>query len=84
VSQTIVNGTLGSPAVFSVLLLLCAVLMGWSIAKMESVHDDLIRTNRELRLLQVDTQDLSAILLKKGYITPKDVRAPMSPDDESK
>jgi hypothetical protein len=78
VTQTIVNGTLGSPAVFSVLLLACAVLMGWSISKMYDVQDAMRNTNTELRILQVHTQDLNAILLRKGYISPGDIHAPTS------
>jgi len=72
VSQTIVNGTIGAPAVFSVLLLLVSALLGWCISKMGDVQDELRRNNTELRILQIHVQDMNAILIKKGLKTPAD------------
>lgn len=66
VSQTIVNGTLGTPAVFSVLLLVCAMLMGWSVSKMYDIEQTISKNNTELRILQVHVQDMNAILIREG------------------
>ena len=73
VSQTIVNGTLGTPAVFSVLLLLCAMLMGWSVSKMYDIEQTMNKNNTELRILQVHVQDMNAILIREGLVKNGDL-----------
>lgn len=79
VSQTIVNGTLGTPAVFSALLLICAGLMGWSIGEMYAIERQMQRAGTEMRLMQQQLQDTNAILLRRGYIKPGDVENPTNP-----
>lgn len=77
VTQTIVNGTLGTPAVFSALLIVCAALMGWSVSRtydierqMQRNSDDLQEKMKaattELRILGVHVQDMNAIMLREG------------------
>ncbi len=81
VSQTIVNGTLGTPAVFSVLLILCAALMGWAVGKLYDVEEQMRRTNTEMRLMQQQMSDTNAIMLRRGYIQPGDLEAPNRPHE---
>ena len=81
VSQTIVNGTLGAPAVFSALLILCAALMGWSISKMYDVEREMRNNSIELRIMQVHVQDMNAILIREGIKKPGDeMNGPTSGD----
>ena len=72
ISQVVMAGTLGSPQTFTVVLLLCAALMGWSISKAYDVQSAINRNNTELRLLQEHLSNLSAILIRNGIKKPED------------
>ena len=73
-SQIVMAGTLGSPAVFTTMLLICAALMGWSISKAYDVQAAITRNNTELRLLQEKLSTLNSVLERKGIKTPDDDR----------
>lgn len=57
VAQVFVAGTLGAPPVFATLLLVIVFLLGWSIAKMDGVSDNMKRLERDLMLIREDLRN---------------------------
>lgn len=84
VSQTIVNGTVGAPWIFSILLMVCVFLLGATVALLIFVWSAEGKTQTELRILQVHTQDLNAILLREGVIRPGELETPTAPGTTAK
>jgi hypothetical protein len=78
--QTVVSGTLGAPFVFTIMLLLNAVLLGIGIGMMsalitgnrEAAHD----YNTRLMLLSNDMRDIESVLISRGYAKPADFTKP--------
>lgn len=80
VSQTVIAGTLGAPVVFSILLIINAVLLGVGIGRLSGMitaeenrsHD----TNTRLMLLSNDIRDVESVLISRGYAKPADFTKP--------
>lgn len=79
VHQTLISGTLGAPWVFSVLLILVAILLGIAIDRLYVVQDSMRDIKTEFRLIEVQIQDQNAILLREGIVKPGDALDPTAP-----
>lgn len=80
VSQTVVSGTLGTPFVFTLMLLLNALLLGIGIGLMimliQGGHDNARDYNTRLMLLSNDMRDIESVLISRGYAKPADFTKP--------
>jgi len=61
--------------IFSVFLALMGIvfLMMWLSVSLSAVKDDLRRSNTEIRLLQMQVQDQTAVMIREGIVTHKDL-----------
>lgn len=72
ISQTVVQGTLSTPWVFSSLLMAMIFLLGVSVTELYWVNQNQQRLQVEVRLLEVHVQDTNAILIREGLMRPGD------------
>ena len=85
VSQTVVAGTLNTPWLFTLLLVGNMFLLGVIYTKMEFQSQSQIHTDRELRLLQMQIQDQTAVMIREGIIKKGDQElGPTSPTNQGK
>lgn len=79
-AQTVIMGTLGSPAMFSLLLVLNAAMVGVLIDRVgglkETEKEKMDVASRELRMLDNTLRDMQSVLISRGYAKPTDFVKP--------
>lgn len=80
ITNTIIAGTLGAPAMFSLLLILNAVLVGVLIERVGGLKDvekeKMQEYNTRMMLLGNDVRDMESVLISHGYAKPADFTKP--------
>lgn len=72
ISQTVVAGTLGTPSVFSGLLIVTVFLLGIEIALLFVMRFEMSKMEKEVRILGLQVQDQTAVMIREGVMKPED------------
>ena len=80
-----INGEQMTPIVTVIITLLVTIfLLMWLVISLSVVKDDLRRSNTEIRLLQMQVQDQTAVMIRQGMVHPNDLTTGPTSQDKVK